>query len=449
MSLRQRKSSPATKTDTTKKRTKKDTPDKDEQDPPFQKPHPRLRRILPPTGLIDLDGCLFYHRTTNSMTGIFWERLLQCGVHITMGQFSAKEDRRLRKNWRRFAREHQIPHEDAYRYIGIQNSLVPAEERNMIRRFRDETLFWPRMCRKLDDRTAKQIHHRLATLFHPAKMERGEAKKWTEEEDEQLAYLYSIHGPSWVRIGSILGRPEKHCEIRYRDHHSHFPQTGTFTLEERRKFIDVMTAALGEKTLLSAAKRTDYATTVDWNSVSEQMGRRPLSCVRRWGTERKLFFMQLEREMAICSSDITAEEVAQELPLVEKRMHISPTDTLEVIIKVRQQNPEKHQDIDFERVAADCAHLGKGLDSVQYCRRVYHRFINISPRLPSRETNLSEYLDEIIRAKSVPKTRTNESQKTKESKRKQAVKGDDDAEETNEDEPTTDDPPASKKKRQK
>lgn len=91
--------------------------------------------------------------------------------------------------------------------------------------------------RKLNDRTAKQIHHRLATLFHPAKLDGGETKKWTEEEDVELAYLYSLYGPSWVKIGSILGRPEKHCEIRYRDHHTHYAQSGFFTIEERRKFI--------------------------------------------------------------------------------------------------------------------------------------------------------------------------------------------------------------------
>lgn len=62
---------------------------------------------------------------------------------------------------------------------------------------------------------------------------------------------------------------------------------------------------------------------------------------------------------------------------------------IEDIFRVRQQNPTKHTDIDFERVAADCAHLGKGLDSVQYCRRIYHRFMETSPRLPTKNTKLS------------------------------------------------------------
>lgn len=43
-----------------------------------------------------------------------------------------------------------------------------------------------------------------------------------------------------------------------------------------------MIKALGEKTLLSAAKRTDYANVVDWNAIAEKLERRPLSCVRRW-----------------------------------------------------------------------------------------------------------------------------------------------------------------------
>lgn len=43
--------------------------------------------------------------------------------------------------------------------------------------------------------------------------------------------------------------------------------------------------------------------------------------------------MQLEREMEICSSDITPEEVAQDMPLVQGRMQISAADSLELMSK--------------------------------------------------------------------------------------------------------------------
>jgi hypothetical protein len=70
------------------------------------------------------------------------------GVTLSSGRFTPKEHRRIRKNWRRFARENNIDYDCAHIYAGLhsRDADVDQDQRLEIHRFVREHLFWPKMC---------------------------------------------------------------------------------------------------------------------------------------------------------------------------------------------------------------------------------------------------------------------------------------------------------------
>ncbi|KAK6759850.1 hypothetical protein RB195_021426 [Necator americanus] len=123
---------------------------------------------MPHEGVFTEDGYLFHHETPVPLEDCHIQRLLEYGIQLARGErFSPEEDKRIRKNWRSFARDHGLIYEDARFYTGFVDSLESAKHQ---RKQNDHLVglgMWPRLCRKLECRSAAQIQSRIRTIFDP------------------------------------------------------------------------------------------------------------------------------------------------------------------------------------------------------------------------------------------------------------------------------------------
>ncbi|KAL6724707.1 hypothetical protein Aduo_019571 [Ancylostoma duodenale] len=127
---------------------------------------PPLR--MPEEGVFTENGYLFHHETPVPLSDAHKQRLLEYGIILAFRElFTPEEDQRIRKNWRAFAREHELIYEDARYYAGFAQELEPMK----LQRKQNDVLImlgmWPRLCRKLEHRSAIQIQRRIFTIFDP------------------------------------------------------------------------------------------------------------------------------------------------------------------------------------------------------------------------------------------------------------------------------------------
>ncbi|EYB99478.1 hypothetical protein Y032_0122g1069 [Ancylostoma ceylanicum] len=141
-------------------------------------PHHRSRRKnyydvwpplrMPEEGVFTEDGYLFHHETPVPLKDHHKQRLLEYGIILSFREpFTPEEDQRIRKNWRAFARQHELIYEDARFYAGFAQHLECIKLQRKQNDILIQLEMWPRLCRKLEHRSAIQIQRRIFTIFDP------------------------------------------------------------------------------------------------------------------------------------------------------------------------------------------------------------------------------------------------------------------------------------------
>ncbi|KIH67500.1 hypothetical protein ANCDUO_02166 [Ancylostoma duodenale] len=86
---------------------------------------------MPEEGVFTENGYLFHHETPVPLSDAHKQRLLEYGIILAFRElFTPEEDQRIRKNWRAFAREHELIYEDARYYAGFAQELEPDVARD-------------------------------------------------------------------------------------------------------------------------------------------------------------------------------------------------------------------------------------------------------------------------------------------------------------------------------
>ncbi|KAJ7228892.1 hypothetical protein GGX14DRAFT_415648 [Mycena pura] len=82
---------------------------------------------------------------------------------------------------------------------------------------------WAEVATVVPGRTNEQCRDRWTNTLDPAKAS-NKKDDWTEELDKRLMEAVKTMGRKWKDIGAQLGRPAKHCQIRYGQQNNQDPQ---------------------------------------------------------------------------------------------------------------------------------------------------------------------------------------------------------------------------------
>uniref|UniRef100_A0A0R3RY51 RING-type domain-containing protein n=1 Tax=Elaeophora elaphi TaxID=1147741 RepID=A0A0R3RY51_9BILA len=170
----------------------------------------RAKDLLPATGILTKQGIPFYHLRRYALKSIHLQRIKQCGIELKNGQFSSEENKRLKKNWERYAAANNIDCSRAYEFAGGCSKEMSRNERINLLVFQNKTKFVPAMCEGFNDRTGRQVISRMLIVYHPGEKSRLE---WNNELEKQFEKLYA-EGCTPRAISIRLNRPK--AEVDYR-----------------------------------------------------------------------------------------------------------------------------------------------------------------------------------------------------------------------------------------
>eukprot|EP00833_Pecoramyces_ruminatium_P017303 jgi/Orpsp1_1/1191335/evm.model.d7180000085013.1 len=71
--------------------------------------------------------------------------------------------------------------------------------------------FWKYVSQALPNRSTESSYRCVTRMFHPDNFN----GKFTEKDDETIMKLYTIYGPSWKKIGEMIGRMGTAVKDRY------------------------------------------------------------------------------------------------------------------------------------------------------------------------------------------------------------------------------------------
>ncbi|XP_003381544.1 conserved hypothetical protein [Trichinella spiralis] len=155
------------------------------------------------------DEIPFWHRRNSRLSRDELELLKEMNITLKVGAFSEKEDRRIRKNWKRFSRFYNVEYRD---FFYIENSEIPDP-------------------RKLPWRSSYSVIQRARSILHPNYENHA---NYTKEQTEALGNFVQEYGRKWAVIGDELGRTPLSVGYRYKTMRR---RKGRFSPEEHTAFI--------------------------------------------------------------------------------------------------------------------------------------------------------------------------------------------------------------------
>jgi len=171
------------------------------------------------------------------------------------------------------------------------NNLIQDSSRSSIK---SAASLWAEICSALPRRQRAGLQKAARRKFHNYE-KRG---RWTHEEDEALRQAYQKNPQKWKVIGASIGRFPEDCRDRYRNYLrcGESQHKDVWNAEETQKFKEIVHQLLDKLRTEQASKteKADQKTTatseddverlLDWDIVSERMGRTRsrLQCRNKW-----------------------------------------------------------------------------------------------------------------------------------------------------------------------
>lgn len=179
---------------------------------------------------------------------------------------------------------------------------------------------WKHVCSALQHRQKAAIQKVARRKFHNY-AKRGQ---WTPEEDEELRLAFELFPRKWKEIGKHINRFPEDCRDRYRNYVTCGPaqKKDIWDAAETRQFRVIVNGLLAELRLniSTAAKKRKLSgsavadiqaieSLIDWNVVSERMGKRRsrLQCRNKWEKLKE----SEARDLAIDQAHLGASENAE------------------------------------------------------------------------------------------------------------------------------------------
>ncbi|KRZ59125.1 Transcription termination factor 1 [Trichinella nativa] len=201
------------------------------------------------------DEIPFWHRRSSRLSRDELELLKEMNITLKDGAFTEKEDKRIRKNWKRYSRFYNVGYRD---FFYIENSEIPNR-----RSFLKSTNFYAELARKLPWRSSCSVLQRARTILHPNYKNHA---NYTKEQNEALINFVQENGRKWAVIADELGRTPLSVGYRYKTLRR---RKGRFSPEEHTAFIEAI------KTYLKKSTESELLNVrvneIAWSQVREQL----------------------------------------------------------------------------------------------------------------------------------------------------------------------------------
>ncbi|KRY16769.1 Transcription termination factor 1, partial [Trichinella patagoniensis] len=207
------------------------------------------------------DEIPFWHRRNSRLSRDELELLKEMNITLKDGAFTEKEDKRIRKNWKRYSRFYNVEYRD---FFYIENSQIPDR-----RSFLKSTNFYAELARKLPWRSSYSVIQRARNILHPNYENHA---NYTKEQNEALRNFVQEYGRKWTVIADELGRTPLSVGYRYKTLRR---RKGRFSPEEHTAFIEAIKTYLKKST--ESELLNVHVNEIAWSQVREQLPGRTLS----------------------------------------------------------------------------------------------------------------------------------------------------------------------------
>ncbi|ORX41469.1 hypothetical protein BCR36DRAFT_416786 [Piromyces finnis] len=205
-----------------------------------------------------------------------YENLKNTGLSIVMkkGPFSNEEKDILKKAVESYLEMHNID-----KSLVLCLIFKRQYKDNNILDMKKHKDFWKYVSQSLPNRSTEASYKCVTRMYHPDNFN----GKFTEKDDQEILRLYSIYGPSWKKIGEMIGRMGTAVKDRYNSIQTKsFTGYGNWTKEEDKLFKEIV------NDLHSKNKFVDGMPL--FTEVSKRMKTRsPKQCYDHWAFTRKDF----------------------------------------------------------------------------------------------------------------------------------------------------------------
>jgi hypothetical protein len=222
---------------------------------------------------------------------------------------------------------------------------------------------WRHICSALSHRQKAAIQKVARRKFHNY-AKRGQ---WTPDEDEQLRLAFKHFGRKWKDIGRSINRFPEDCRDRYRNYISCGPdqKKDIWNAAETRQFKQIVEGLLVElrSDISRTAKKLKLAESavpndpaveslIDWNVVSERMGKRRsrLQCRNKWEKlqEAKVRDMAIEQAHQEASQNARGTDSPRYLQAKANAGHMLPGDKFLIIRFIRDSLTSERRKYEHE-----------------------------------------------------------------------------------------------------
>ncbi|KAM7514788.1 hypothetical protein LguiA_004371 [Lonicera macranthoides] len=184
-------------------------------------------------------------------------------------RFSAEEDEMIKEAVQNYIDTHNLGEEGLNKVL---NCSSHPELKNC----------WKEIGAAIPYRPFRAIYYRAHILF-----ERGETRKWTQEEYEFIKKVQEKHGNNWKLIADELGKHRFHVKDTWRRIKLANMKKGHWSQEEYQTLFDLVNTDLQMKA--SEEKKSKHGMLRDnicWGAISDKLSTRTnQTCCRKWYTQ--------------------------------------------------------------------------------------------------------------------------------------------------------------------
>lgn len=199
------------------------------------------------------------------------EELRAKGIKIRRGTFTTQEDKILKRNYKKFAKVHNL--KNPHILLGINSRNTESKK---LKRYKRITNFYYRLAKNLNDRTIHTIVSRARKIFHKFRKASSIGQiRDNAQLDQKIRALQAQYGNRWFKISELVQVDARVLSdyIRFAPHNN--IKKGTWTEEENIKLIDKTKEVLDAESLEGTYRG------IDWNQVATHIGNRNSEQCRR------------------------------------------------------------------------------------------------------------------------------------------------------------------------
>ncbi|KAB1205617.1 Cyclin-D-binding Myb-like transcription factor 1 [Morella rubra] len=181
-------------------------------------------------------------------------------------RFSEEEDEILKKAVFNYIEAHDLGDEGLNMVLHCKSN---PEVRNC----------WKEIRAALPWRPSDSIYYRAHILF-----ERGEKRKWTQEEYEFIRNHHEKHGSEWKMMADAIGKHRFHVKDTWRRIKLSNRKKGRWSQDEYQKLFDLVNMDLRMRVFEEKkSKHGMLRDNISWEAISQKLSTRPnFLCCQKW-----------------------------------------------------------------------------------------------------------------------------------------------------------------------